>query len=133
MKRRAATLVIGVVISAGAIVWAAQAPQTRLTFEVASIRPASPPTIETMRSGQFHAGAKIEGSRLDFGYTSLSALLPYAFRVKPYQISGPSWTNDSRWNILANLPAGTTRDQAPEMIQTMLIDRFKLAFHPEKR
>ncbi len=111
----------------------AQTPAPPPAFEVASIRPASPPTPETLRSGQFHAGAKIDAAHLDFGYISLGDLLPYAFRVKPYQISAPSWTRDSRWNILANLPSGVSQDQVPEMMQALLADRFKLAIHREKR
>jgi uncharacterized protein (TIGR03435 family) len=102
-------------------------------FEVASIRAASPPTPEAVRSGQFHRGAKIDGTRLDFGYISLWELLPYAFRAKEYQIVRPEWTRDSTWNILANLPAGTSRPQAPDMMLALLKDRFKLTSHVEKR
>src|SRR5262245_10841908 len=97
-------------------------------FEVASIKPATP---ETMRSGQ--RGARLNAAHLELGYTSLAQILPYAFRVKPYQIVGPSWTTDSRWNILANLPPGSKTEQVPDMMKALLIDRFKLAFHIEKR
>lgn len=119
-----------VVVTAFAAGWlAAQGP----VFEVASIRPASPPTPETMRSGQFHAGTKIDGTHLDFGYVALWDLLPYAFQVKQYQMASPAWTHDSRWNILANLPAGSTKDQAAQMMLALLTDRFKLTTHREKR
>lgn len=57
----------------------AQAPGA---FEVASIRPADSPFTE---SGQLHAGAKIEGTHLDFGYVSLWDLLPYALRVNRFK------------------------------------------------
>jgi len=104
-----------------------------LAFEVASIRPASPPTPETIRSGQFHRGAKIDGTHLDFGYVSLWDLLPYAFRAKEYQMVRPEWTRESTWNILANLPAGTSKPQAPDMMLALLTDRFRLTSHHEKR
>lgn len=107
--------------------------QPPAVFEVASIRPAAAPTPETMRSGQFHAGTKIDGTHLDFGYTSLWDLLPYAFRVKPYAILRPEWARESRWNILANLPANTGKAEAPGMMKALLIDRFKLTTHQEKR
>ena len=125
--------VVGVLAAGAAAMLVGQAAAPALVFDVASIRPASPPTPETMRSGQFHAGQTIEGTRLDFGFTSLADLLPYSFRVRPYQISAPSWTNDSRWNILAKLPEGTTSAQVPEMMQALLAERFKLAVHHEKR
>jgi uncharacterized protein (TIGR03435 family) len=40
--------------------------------------------------------------------------------------------NQSRWNIVARLPEGSS-DQAPEMMQQLLADRFKLAVHRDKR
>jgi uncharacterized protein (TIGR03435 family) len=132
MKKRVAALLIAFLALAGAIALA-QSTTSAPAFEVASIRPASPPTPETLRSGQFHAGSRIDGAHLDFGYVSLADLLPYAFRVKPYQIAGPTWTRESAWNILANLPAGSSPNQAPEMMQALLMDRFKLAFHRENR
>jgi len=105
----------------------AQAPAA---FDVASIRPAASPFTE---SGQLHAGAKIEGAHLDFGYVSLWDLLPYALRVKPYAIVRPDWSRDSHWNILANLPEGTGKPQAPDMMRALLTERFKLSFHHEPR
>lgn len=44
--------------------------------------PADSPFTE---SGQLHAGAKIEGTHLDFGYVSLWDLLPYALRVNRFK------------------------------------------------
>ena len=109
------------------------APQKGLVFDVASIRPAAPPTPETMRSGQFHRGAKIEGTHLDFGFVSLWDLLPYSFEVKQFQLVSPAWTHDSTWNILANLPEGSTKEQVPGMMRALLEERFKLTTHREKR
>jgi uncharacterized protein (TIGR03435 family) len=86
-----------------------------------------------MRSGQFHRGTQIDAARLDFGFVSLYELLPWAFHVKQYQIVAPAWTHDSRWNILATLPAGTPQEQASDMMKTLLTDRFKLTYHVEKR
>lgn len=128
MKPRFAARFVAIVGFASTLA-SAQPP----VFEVASIRPASPPTPETIRSGQVHLGAKIEGARLDFGYTSLWDLIAYAFRAKEYQIVRPEWTRDSRWNILANLPAGTSKEQAPDMMRSLLVDRFKLTSHRDKR
>lgn len=102
-------------------------------FEVAAIRPASLPTPDTFRTGQFHAGLQVDGARFDWGFASLSDLLPYAFRVKNYQVAGPEWMNQSRWNILARLPEGASPDTAPEMVQALLVDRFKLKIHHETR
>jgi len=105
----------------------------RLTFDVAAIRSATFPTPQTVQSGQFRTGTKISGNNLDFEFVTLADLIPYAYRVKPFQVVGPDWMRQLRWNILARLPDGAPRDQAPDMMQSLLTDRFKLAFHREKR
>src|SRR5262249_23471209 len=78
-------------------------------------------------------GSTIDGSHVDFEFVTLSDLLPYAFRIKPYQLVAPSWIRDARWDVLATLPAGSTPDHVPEMTQGLLAERFKLEFHREKR
>ena len=40
------------------------------------------------------------GSRADYGFMSLADLIPYAYRVKRYQLSGPAWMSETRWDIL---------------------------------
>src|SRR4051812_18616122 len=76
---------------------------------------------------------RIDGSRADYGFMSLADLIPYAYRVKRYQLSGPAWMNEPRWDILAKIPAGQLADRAPEMMQNLLAERFKLAIHHANR
>jgi uncharacterized protein (TIGR03435 family) len=121
---------LGVMVAFAVGVMLGQAPAV---FEVASIRASPPLTIENIQSGKFHAGTKIDGTHLDFGNVSLWDLLPYAFRAKDYEVVRPEWTRDSKWNILANLPANTGKQQAPDMMRALLTDRFKLTSHHEKR
>src|SRR2546425_11846534 len=103
-------------------------------FEVASIKEARPPSsIENIQVGQFHVGMNINGSRADYGFMSLADLIPYAYRVKRYQLSGPSWMNETRWDILAKIPEGEPVDRAPEMMQNLLVERFKLSIHRANR
>src|SRR5215831_6660783 len=104
----------------------------RPAFEVASIKEASSPT-ENMPVGQFHIGLKIDGSRADYGFVTLADLIPYAYRVKRYQVSGPDWLNHTPWNILAKIPADQLPSLAPEMMQTLLAERFRLTLHRENR
>jgi uncharacterized protein (TIGR03435 family) len=110
----------------------AQAVAVRPAFDVASIRQVPSPT-EDVQAGLFHVGVKIDGSRADYGFMSLAELIPYAYGVKPYQVAGPSWLGDTRWNILAKIPDSQFVARAPEMMQTLLGERFKLALHREKR
>jgi uncharacterized protein (TIGR03435 family) len=122
--------ILGMTLVAGTLL--GQGAQPAPTFEVASIKPAQPFSLEKMQSGQLHV-ASIKGSQANFQFVSLSDLLVYAFRAKPYQISGPSWIRDGRWDLVTKLPEGASQDRVPEMIQSLLVDRFKLAAHHESR
>ena len=103
-------------------------------FEVASIKEVrAPSSVENTLAGQFHIGINIDESRADYGFMSLADLIPYAYRVKRYQVSGPSWMIETRWDILAKIPQGQSADRAPEMMQSLLAERFKLSIHRENR
>jgi uncharacterized protein (TIGR03435 family) len=112
------------------------APQTALppqsAFEVASIKEVrAPSSVEHAPNGRFHIGISIDGSRADYGFMSLAELIPYAYGVKQYQVSGPGWMNETRWDILAEIPQGQSAARAPEMMQGLLAERFKLSIHRE--
>jgi len=114
----------------GAAVWA-QTPAP-LAFEVATIKPARP-LQEQVMSGKMHVGEKIDGARVDYGAMSLSDLIEKAYKVKSFQISGPAWLKTERFDILAKIPEGATKDQVPEMLQALLADRFKMTIRKETR
>lgn len=64
------------------------------------------------------------------GSVSLTGLFTLAYSVPSRdRISGPDWMVSQRFDVLAKLPAGATKDQLPELMQTLLEERFKLAFH----
>jgi len=110
----------------------AQVTQAQFSFEVASIKPATPFSLDKMLSGRIHVGS-VKGSEADFQFVSLMDLLAYAYRVKTYQIAGPTWIRDGRWDIKAKLPDGAPADRVPEMMVSLLIERFKLMAHDETR
>ena len=110
------------------------APSPQPAFEVASIKEArAPSSVENAPNGQFHIGISIDGSRADYGFMSLAELVSYAYGVKQYQVSGPSWMDEKRWDILGKIPQGQSADRAPEMMQRLLTERFKLSIHRENR
>ncbi len=129
-KRSLRILCSGVLLAAG--IAAAQTPAARLEFEVASIKPALPLATQ-MSTGKLHVGMTIDGTRVDLGSMSLADLVPLAFKVKPYQVSGPDWMSANRFDIIGKIPEGTTKDQVPEMLQALLADRFKLTFHRDSK
>jgi uncharacterized protein (TIGR03435 family) len=67
-------------------------------------------------------------------------LITKAYDVKLYQISGPDWVTSmsaqmsaQRFDVLAKMPDGTTKEQVPEMLRTLLADRFKLTIHRDTK
>jgi uncharacterized protein (TIGR03435 family) len=63
----------------------------------------------------------------------LKVILMEAFKVKAYQIVGPSWLDEDCFDIVAKMPEGATSDQIPAMLQALLVEKFKLAAHKEAR
>jgi uncharacterized protein (TIGR03435 family) len=106
-----------------------QKPAAALAFEVASIKPAEPLSAERMMAGQQHISVNVDAARVDFSDVSLAELIRAAYRVKLYQISGPDWMTTSRFDVVAKLPEGAKADQVPEMLRTLLEERFHLALH----
>src|SRR5947209_2317895 len=67
--------------------------------------------------------------------SSLDELIRFAYQLKDYQISGPSWLNaDSEcFDVQAKAPVDTSKKQVRLMLQALLEERFKLATHRETR
>jgi uncharacterized protein (TIGR03435 family) len=121
--------VIGVCLAFAAGSVPAQTPDAAPAFDVASIKPSAPLTPAIASSGKIHAGMKVTATRVDIGMLSLMDLICKAFDVRQYQVSGPDWLNAQRFDILAKMPEGATKEQAPQMLRTLLADRFKLTIH----
>src|SRR5258705_12997729 len=80
----------------------------QLVFEVASIRSAEAITPAMVQAGKLHVGMKIDAGKVDIGYLSLHELIPMAYEVKAFQLTGPDWLSAQRFDILAKLPEGAT-------------------------
>ncbi|MGA3017823.1 MAG: TIGR03435 family protein [Bryobacteraceae bacterium] len=105
---------------------AADAP----SFEVASIKPASPSATRIACSGG--------PGTTDPGIWSCTNV-PLAFVISnAYGFQAPQFTPvdsccQARFDIAAKVPAGTTKEQFQRMQQNLLTERFKLAFHHEQK
>lgn len=112
--------------------------QAKVAFEVASIKPSAPLDMAKMaagiQSGQMpQIGAHVTDAQANFTYMSLRELVIWAYSLKPYQVQGPDWMANQRFDIIAKLPDGAMKEQAPQMLQSLLEDRFKLAAHRESK
>jgi uncharacterized protein (TIGR03435 family) len=67
--------------------------------------------------------------RIRFTDMPLRVLIMRAYGVQSFQVSGPSWMDSQRFDIVAKVPEGATRDDARIMLQNLLADRFKLKLH----
>ncbi len=109
----------------------AQTAGTPPSFEVASVKPAAP--IDMNGRGGRGGGGRGSPGQVMFTNSPMTQFLMYAYGVKRYQISGPSWLDTERYDIVAKLPEGATRADSPPMLQTLLAQRFKLAVHRETK
>jgi uncharacterized protein (TIGR03435 family) len=105
-----------------------QAKPARVEFEVASIKPAQPNPDPRMA-----AGLHIDGSQVHFARMSMKDLVRIAYRVKFYQVTGPEWIASERYDVDAKLSDGAARDQVPDMLQALILDRFHIKMHREQR
>ncbi len=56
------------------------------------------------------------------------------YKLQPYQLVGaPDWTRTIYWDVVAKPAAASAREQTFTMLQALLKDRFKFAFHRETR
>jgi uncharacterized protein (TIGR03435 family) len=108
--------------------------QTKPAFEVATVKP-SPPldpvklAAALQAGGKMPIGANVEFLRAEYLYLDPRSLMSLAYGVKPYQITGPDWMTTTHFDIVAKMPEGSKKEDAPKMLQTLLEDRFKLATH----
>jgi uncharacterized protein (TIGR03435 family) len=95
-------------------------------FDIASVkRNNSPDSRSEFRTNP--DAVTITNYRLRF-------LIPYAYKIAVYQLAGaPQWLDSNKYDILARAPKGSSQDQIRLMVQQLLIDRFGLKFHRERK
>src|SRR5215475_15713780 len=113
---------------AAAVVWGQGSGARKLEFEVASVKP-----MEQSADPRVRVGVQIDGSQVHLNQTSLKDAVRYAYGVKFYQVVGPDWMPGERFNISAKLPDRAKREDIPEMMKTLLEQRFQMKVHREQR
>jgi uncharacterized protein (TIGR03435 family) len=72
--------------------------------------------------------------RITFTFASLKNLIRVAYNVRSWHlIEAPDWTGSATFDVVANVPAGATREEANLMLQRLLEDRFQLKVHRATR
>jgi uncharacterized protein (TIGR03435 family) len=111
----------------------AQTPDSQIAFEVATIKPSAPMGMGPMRIGTRGGPGTPDPGRFTCERCTLAMLIATAYDINFIQISGPSWLREPEFDIAAKIPEGATKAQFRKMMQNLLIERFKLTAHQEKR
>lgn len=105
--------------------------QPNPAFEVASVRPwVTPPPGARVFFGPPRGGpGTSDPGQITWTAASLLSILMAAYDVQAFQISAPDWAPTARYDIVAKVPAGTTKAQIAGMWQSLLKERLGLAVH----
>jgi uncharacterized protein (TIGR03435 family) len=64
---------------------------------------------------------------------TVSSCIQWAYGKPGVLVAGPGTLTDARYDITAKTDPHATKEQMQEMLRTLLSERFKLAFHVEKK
>jgi len=99
-------------------------------FEVASVKPAEdggPP-------GDVPRNMDTSPGHFAMRNVPLRYCLEWAYDLKDFEIAGPDWIRaDERYDIFARAPGPATGDEMKPMLQSLLLERFQMQVHREKR
>ena len=96
-------------------------------FEVSTVRPSKPGTLGQRLMIQ-------PGGRLDATNFPLRQLIAFAWNVEPEMVvNGEKWLESDRYDVVGTGANTGSIDVIRQMLQAVLLDRFKLAVHREDR
>jgi bla regulator protein blaR1 len=135
-------LVIGVVNVPASRAQSVGSRDKRLAFEVASVKVAPPSADGTISVNLAGGPGTHNPGQLTYTNITLGEVIKVAFGIlgptvdsahKDDRITGPGWLNAERYNIVARIPMGTSKDDFKLMLQNLLAERFKLTLHRETK
>jgi uncharacterized protein (TIGR03435 family) len=112
----------------------AQTQDASLTFEVASVKPHVPkPGKENSGSSQRGGPGTDDPGQITVDNRTLRTLIIEAYGLKGYQLVHPAWLGTERYDIVAKVAPGATKQQSRIMMRNLLVERFQLKFHREMK
>jgi len=102
------------------------------SFDVATVKIAPVLNAEPYR---INLGT-VQHDTVTLTNVSLADCIRFAYGLtSDSQLSGPNWikSKEVRYDIIAKVPPGTSREQTNKMMQALLAERFKLTLHLDKR
>lgn len=110
-----------------------QYTEAPVAFEVASVKASAPPDGRGMRVGCNGGPGSKDPGTITCTNMNLANLVTMAYGIAHYLLSGLTMTDSGRFEIVAKLPEGATKDQVKLMWQNLLAERFKLTVHRENK
>jgi uncharacterized protein (TIGR03435 family) len=99
------------------------------SFEVVSLKPSGPQSVRGSDGGP---GTKDPG-RYTFGQAAAMDLILVGYQVDPFQVSSKVALDQYRFDLLAILPQGATKEQFGSMVRNLLAERFHMKSHMESK
>jgi uncharacterized protein (TIGR03435 family) len=124
----AGALACAVAALAAALQLPAQPPSAPLRFKGVLIKPCE----MAGSAGRRPPPLGVSEHALTIGCAELSTLVAYAYEVPRERVTGPEWIAGSgapRFDVQADFPADAKDYQIPEMLRSLLAERFHLAAH----
>lgn len=120
-------------VFAAAVCWSAAgfAQPAAPVFEVASIRPSQTPQGKGLPS--LREDVATSPGTLTFRNVTLPTCIRWAYKLNVYELAAPDSLGNARFDITAKASTPALDDQLRLMLQALLVDRFKLAFHRQAR
>jgi len=84
-------------------------------------------------TGSGQRSSRATADQITFTNQTLKQLVVIAYRVLPFQVEAPDWTESVRFDITAKYPLGTNDEDRMAMLRMLLEDRFHLAVHHESK
>ena len=120
-------------LASGCFAAQSQTASVTPTFEVASVKPAQPPTGGGMYVSNNGGPGTPSPERYTAENMDFAGLVMYAYDIKRFQISGPDWMRTERYNVNAVVLPHASKEEFRGMLQNLLAERFALKVHWETR
>jgi|SRR5271157_1622608 len=108
-----------------------QSPTAPPAFDVASVKVSQ--VARDGGRGSRRQSANTTPGGLNLRNFTFRSCVQWAYNLKDYQVTGPGWIDNERYDIVAKAVDPVQDDELRRMLQTLLADRFKLVFHREIR
>jgi uncharacterized protein (TIGR03435 family) len=120
---------LAILLTAAAAFAQSQPPASSLKFEVASIKPSGPQSVRGSEGGP---GSK-DPTHYRFQSATMKDLIGIAYHVHYFQMSSKTALDKDRYDVVVNVPEGSSKEEFRGMMRNLLVDRFHFQAHLESK